>query len=239
MSLLVARIYKAYISAEKLYGVFKMMTFQKQFLVLAAVLAAALMFLAPAAEARPVTYAQGWMFMQSNDPFMNSAMAIYSPTARLGIGPVVEHWRDSDTNFAGAQFNALIRRWNSPDSQANFYFLSSAGQAFRNDDTGAAVNAGIEADWENRRFFTSFENRVTLADDIKKEYTQKARLGVAPYIAEYGGFHTWLMLQVDHRPEDNENFTVTPLIRMFKGPWLGEAGVNSQGGLLFNTVISF
>lgn len=192
-----------------------------------------------AAQARPVAYADGWMFMQSNDPFMNSATMIYSPTARLGIGPVLEHWRAPDVNFAGLQFNALIRRWNGADSQGNLYFLSSAGRASGKNGTGAALNAGIEADWEDRRFYISFENRATLADDIRKEYTQKARVGVAPYVAEYGGIHTWLMLQADHRPEDRDSFTVTPLVRVFKGPWLGEAGISDKGGVLFNTTIIF
>lgn len=215
-----------------------MLFLRKSFLIFA-ILLTVVGGAAKTALARPVTYAGGWMLMQMNDPFMNSAMAIYSPTARLGVGPVFEHWRDLDANFAGVQVNALLRRWNGPDYQGNFYLLSSFGRASGNGNAGAAANVGIEADWENRRWFTSFENRVTMAEDITREYTQKGRIGVAPYIAEYGSLHTWLMLQVDHRPEDRDEVTVTPLVRVFKGAWLGEAGINNKGGVMFNTTFTF
>ena len=59
--------------------------------------------------------------------------------------------------------------------------------------------------------------------DYIEQYLQ---IGVAPYIGEYGDLHTWLMLEIDHRPSDPDSITATPLVRFFKGPLLVEAGYN-------------
>jgi len=97
----------------------------------------------------------------------------------------------------------------------------------------------IAADWENRRFFTSYENRYTEAGEIDDFYQQSARVGFAPYEGDYGDLHTWLMLQVEHMPEADNNFTVTPLVRLFKDVHLFEAGMNNRGEVLFNYVLRY
>lgn len=73
---------------------------------------------------------------------------------------------------------------------------------------------------------------------------QSARVGLAPYVAEFGALHTWLMLQVDQRPqalidEGMEEFTVTPLLRFFKGPVLIEIGWSTNNEALFNFTYRF
>jgi hypothetical protein len=193
-----------------------------------------------AAEARPISYAGGWMFMSSNDQFENDASAIYSPTATIGIGPFIDHYRDTDGELAGLEFNWLAKRWNNTDSQGNLYFLSGIGDANDNGRERPGGFAGIEADWESRRFYTSYENRYTAAGEaVRQEFQQKARVGIAPYVAESGSLHSWLMLQVDHFPEDKDPWTVTPLIRVFKGAYLAEAGVSDNGRFLLNLMITY
>lgn len=196
--------------------------------------------LAGTAQARPVSYKDGWMAMTMNDPWSNSAMLLYSPTATTAIGPFIEHYRDTDGELAGLQFNWLAKRWNNPDSQGNIYLLTGAGMA--NDDGDARMGGyiGTELDWEDRRYYISYENRYTAAgEDVKEEYQQKARIGIAPYVAEFGSLHTWLMLQVDHMPEDKDHVTLTPLVRLFKGPVLGELGISNHGETLFSLTATF
>ena len=43
------------------------------------------------------------------------------------------------------------------------------------------------------------------------------RIGWAPYEGSYGELHTWLMLQVEHLPENDDTTIITPLLRLFKG----------------------
>lgn len=200
--------------------------------------------LSASALARPVSYADGWSVMQMNDADMHSAHVSYSPTARYSIGYTAEYWRDEDWQFQGGQFNYLAKRWNNPASQGNLYLQSGAGIAYSDyqafdHKTEPAGFIGITADWEDRRYFTSYENRYTHAGDIDTFFMQKARVGIAPYEGDYGDLHTWLMLQVDHNPGNADNFTVTPLVRLFKGDTLAEAGISNKGQILFNLTLNY
>ena len=194
--------------------------------------------------ARPVSYPGGWTLMQMNDVMSHSLHLHYSPTARYSLGYKGEYFREDDWQFHGAQLNYLLTRFNQPKAQANIYLKSAMGVAYSDkgvfeNKTHAAGFAGIAADWENRRFFSSYENRGIYAGDISKQFSQKARIGIAPYVGDYGDVHTWLMLQVDHVPSAEDELTITPLVRFFKGADLMEAGVNNNGKILFNYVHRF
>jgi len=196
------------------------------------------------AIARPVSYPGGWTFMTMNDGDKNSAHIHYSPTAKTSVGYKFEYWRDKEFTLNAVQMNNLLKRWNQKHSQANLYLKSGLGIAYSDDgdfdgETSAAGFTGIAADWENRRFFTSYENRYTEAGEIDDFYQQSARVGFAPYEGDYGDLHTWLMLQVEHMPEADNNFTVTPLVRLFKDVHLFEAGMNNRGEVLFNYVLRY
>lgn len=208
------------------------------------VICIAMLGISSAALSRPVSYPGGWTMMQMNDLDAHSVHVHYSPTAKYSIGYKTQYWRDEDWQFHGAQLNYLVKRWNAPASQANFYLKSGAGVAYSDyqsfdGKTEPAAFTGIALDWEDRRWFTSYENHLLYAGDIEKHFTQKARVGVAPYIGGYGDLHTWLMLQVDHNPKENDEITLTPLVRFFKGEYLAEAGVSDDGDVLFNWVIRF
>jgi hypothetical protein len=196
------------------------------------------------ADARPVSYPGGVTVMLNNDGDKNTAHVHYSPTAKTSIGYKVEYWRDKEFILNAIQMNNLLKRWNKKDSQANIYLKSGLGVAYSDkgdfdSETEAAGFTGIAADWENRRFFTSYENRYTEAGKIDDFYSQSARVGWAPYEGDYGDLHTWLMLQVEHMPEAEDNFTVTPLVRLFKGVHLFEAGMNTRGEALLNYVLRY
>ncbi len=195
-------------------------------------------------QARPVSYPGGWTLMLMNDGFRNSAHVHYSPTVRTSLGYRFEYWRDKEFTLNAVQMNNLLKRWNNPDSQASLYLKSGVGVAYSyagefDGETSAAGFAGIAADWENRRYFVSYENRYTEAGKIDDFFQQSARVGWAPYKGDYDDLHTWLMLQVKHVPEADDDFTVTPLVRFFKYVHLIEAGVNNRGEVLFNYVFRY
>ncbi len=195
-------------------------------------------------QARPISYPGGWTVMAMNDGDSNSLHTHYTPDPRYSVGVLNQYWRDKEYVLNALQFNYLAKRWNGPGSQANLYLKSGVGVASGLDgeldgENSAAGFAGIAGDWETRRWFTSYENRYVDAGDLDNFYTQKARVGVAPYVGDYGDLHTWLMVEVAHKPEDDDPFTVTPLVRLFKGPVLTEAGMSLDGKVLFNFVYRF
>lgn len=178
--------------------------------------------------------------MQMNDHNKNTLHVHYSPKYDISVGYKAMYMRDTEAQIHGVQMNNLLARNNTKESQANLYIKSGVGVAEDDGSTRPVGWTGIAGDWETRRYFTSYENNVTYANDIEESFSQKARVGIAPYVGGYGDLHTWLMLQVEHHPGDkDENFVVTPLVRMFKGPYLGEVGVSHKGDALFNWVVRF
>lgn len=195
-------------------------------------------------SARPVSYPGGWTVMQANDADKHSLHLHYSPTKDYSIGYKAEYWRDEDWQFHGLQLNNLIKRWNGQASQANFYLKSGLGVAYSDYQAfdhrlEPAAFTGIALDWEDRRYFTSYENHLYYAGDIDRFYHQSARVGIAPYIGNYGDLHTWLILQVDHAPADRDKITFTPMVRLFKSETLVEAGMSDNGDILFNFILRY
>ena len=204
----------------------------------------ALLLFSISAQSRPVSYPTGWTVMTMNDGDRFSTHIHYSPTVFYSVGYKAEYWREDEFQVHALQINNLIKRWNKRHSQANLYLKSGAGIAISdlgqfNNQVDPVFYTGIAADWETRRYFVSYENRATVSSEITDNFRQKARLGIAPYIAEFGKIHTWLMLEARHAPEADEKFIVTPLIRLFKGPGLFELGYSSNENLLLNYVHRF
>ena len=177
--------------------------------------------------------------MLMNDSDSNSSHIHYSPTPKYSVGWRHEYFRNSQTHVDTAQINYLAKRWNKKASQANIYLKSGAGVAYDSGNTNAAAFAGIAADWEDRRSFISYENRFFYAGDLEKFAKHTARIGIAPYIGDHGDLHTWLMLQAEYDAGKDDNFSATPLIRLFKNTSLIEVGYNLDDGALFNFVQRF
>lgn len=205
-----------------------------------AILAAALLF-AEAAYARPVSYPGGWTLMQRNNGNRSAIHAHYSPTAFDSIGVYIEKNWDEDVIFTGLQYNRLVKRFNGPSSQANIYAKAGIGQADPFGSDGAELAGFVEfaADWETRRWFTEY--RLRAADFAGNESVHhSARLGVAPYIGDYGDLHTWFMVDVQNHPDGEKPITTTPLIRLFKGVQMIELGYTvEENEWLANWIVRF
>ncbi len=182
--------------------------------------------------------------MTKNDGDMYSGHIHYSPTAWYSVGYRGEHWRADNYYLHALAMNNLLKRWNGPASQANLYLKSGVGFAYSDkgafdDEYEPLLYTGLSADWEDRRYFVGHEFRLLYADEIEKSFEQHARLGFAPYIGEYGDLHTWVMLKLSHHPESEDSFTLTPLLRFFKGVHLLEVGVSESGDFMMNGIIRF
>jgi len=185
---------------------------------------------AETAFARPVSYAGGWTLIEETDRQSTSGLIHYSPTSQYSLGLKVDWDRKQDIIFTGLQGTWLAKRWFGEDYQANLYFWGAAGLAQGIDDNEGGDNAGAQigvmADWETRRWFLGYRASARDYGDLDASAMQAARIGYAPYEGDTGDLHTWLMLEVDHRPDNDEPFGVTPLVRFFYGSALFEAGWN-------------
>lgn len=187
--------------------------------------------LVPQAQARPVSYPGGWTLMQEHNGEHSHALLHYTLTPQDAVGFLAEVNWEEDTRLFGGQYNRLVRRWNGKGSQANVYVKAALGvlDPFDADaGTGAGGFLAVSADWETRRWFLAWDSRV-MEYGGGADTAHVARVGVAPYVADYGELHTWLMLEVSHRPDARgERELVTPLVRLFKGTHLVEVGFTPQ-----------
>jgi hypothetical protein len=194
----------------------------------------ALSSLATAAQARPVTYPGGSMSMTEVDGSFVITQVDHTIDRHLAVGAYALTEPEGDRNSAGVIANALLMRRNTEDSQANIYLVGGIGPSWVRKasgpgrDTKASGFAGVEADWETRRFFVGASAKVSIVgNDVEGGW--RTRLGVAPYVANSGSLHTWLMIQAGRSAIPGRKTEITPLIRLFKGPVLAEAGVSHRG----------
>ena len=204
----------------------------------------AAIFLTNTVETRPISYPGGWTLMQMNDFNRHSVHAHYSPSSSYSLGYRGEYWRQKEWQFHGIQFNYLIKRLNTPKSQANFYLKNATGLAlsdYKNIESKIepSLFSGISLDWEDRQYYISYENRLNYSPTINNIFLQKARVGFAPYIGKYGDLHTWFMFQVENIPKSKDKIIYTPMLRLFKGDYLMEAGLSNHRDFMFNFIKRF
>lgn len=177
--------------------------------------------------------------MTMNDQNANSSHIHYSPSPRYSVGWRQEYLREPGAHVSSLQVNNLLKRWNKSSEQANLYLKSGLGVGRNDGEYGIAAFTGLAADWETRRYFTSYENRFFTADEIDSFTRHKARIGIAPYIGDYGDLHTWLMVEAEYDTGKEDDFTLTPLVRFFKGTTMIEAGYSFDDTVQFNFIQRF
>lgn len=189
------------------------------------------------AHARPVSYPGGKTAIVNVGSKETSSLLHYTFDAKTSVG-LRSILRDGfRTTIQAVEVNHLAWRDNGEDHQANLYLRGGLGiaalkQTGQPVDFKPVVYAGIAADWENRKYFISYENRFETIGGHNASFNQAARVGFAPYVGEYGDLHTWLMLELRHHPQDAAgSFSVKPLVRLFKGVHLVELGVTSRGDI--------
>ena len=115
--------------------------------------------------------------------------------------------------------------------------LSSELRSKRDADEGLFL--GVSGDWETRRYFVSATAEHGESGRFGEFSMFHGRLGIAPYVANTGALHTWIMVEGLHRPESTEALTARAILRFFKGPALLEIGVDDQGEPLLNYIHRF
>jgi len=165
------------------------------------------------AQARPISYPEGWTLMGQSNWEKNRIHLHYSPTSSYSLGVVSEDFKNSNRKDFGFQLNNLLFRKNTSKSQTNVYSMIGLGLAKED----------------------SYELNKTLRFD-DGSFHQEGRVGVAPYLAEFGSIHTWLMLQAQHHPEEAQEVRIAPIIRLFKDQFLFELGLDSEKDFIFNFI---
>jgi hypothetical protein len=196
--------------------------------VIRLIAAVALLLLSVSSTARPISYTGGLTLIEESDRQSTSVLVHFTPAHQWSIGVRGEHNRDQAYALYTLHPTWLARRWFGKNHQGNLYLHGGVGIATGVDGNplgdDIAAHGGVMADWETRSLFASYRSRYLDAGHFGAQFVHAARAGFAPYIGKTGDLHTWLMLEIDHRPSERTSMTATPLIRFFKGPVLLELG---------------
>jgi len=175
-------------------------------------------------SAHPVIFKNGKVFWVSQTPSFNDIRFGVSQTSNWLIGGRVLEDRKSNETFALINNNYLAKRWNSRNSQANIYLLSSVGVNTRNSKSMGTF--GVHGDWENRQLMVM---QMLEYYSHTSSWVSSSRFAYSPYTVDYSKMSTWLIAQ--YRIEYNNDqfsYMFIPVVRFFKGNYLLEIGSNGD-----------
>jgi hypothetical protein len=181
--------------------------------------------------------------MTWNQPHLNDTMVIYSFARRFAAGGTYMRMdmEDEEMKAVVPQLNALVHRWNGLEYQANIYAVGGFGTyeidngVNRREKTTAM--AGLEADWESRRYYLSSKATGLFPNFDANTYVQTYRAGIAAYPSRFDEMSAWLILDVQHVNRREREVTVTPVIRTFYRNVLTEVGASFTGDWMLNFMI--
>ncbi len=175
-------------------------------------------------SAHPVIFKNGKVFWVSQTPSLNDIRFGVSQTSNWLIGGRVLEDRKSNETFALINNNYLAKRWNSRNSQANIYLLSSVGVNTKNSKSMGTF--GVHGDWENRQLMVM---QMLEYYSHTSSWVSSSRFAYSPYTVDYSKMSTWLIAQ--YRIEYNNDqfsYMFIPVVRFFKGNYLLEIGSNGD-----------
>ena len=77
------------------------------------------------------------------------------------------------------------------------------------------------------------------SETVDSTIMQKARFGLAPYLAGYGALHTWLMYELHNMPEYEDALISNFILRLFKSTNLLELGIDQNKNTTLNFIKRF
>ncbi|MCJ8277932.1 MAG: hypothetical protein HRT44_01655 [Bdellovibrionales bacterium] len=190
----------------------------------------------------PTSFKGSKGIMGYHSPLLTHNQINYSAEYWWAIGVhhiSVPNLKNKSATFATSNF--LLKRWNGDNYQANLYGVIGAGQSDLTNKSEAAGFGLIQFDIEDREYYF-LAKHMNLVTDKKSDFYQNViRLGIAPYIADFDGIHSWLILEWQEsvindlqRVDD-----LTPFLRIFYKNLLFEVGQSFNGITRFNYIVHF
>ncbi len=159
-----------------------------------------------ATVARPVSYTGGWTVVEESDRQSSSALVHYSPVSNYVTGAQDGDQSGCRLRHFSVHPTVLAKRWFGADYQGNLYFHGGVGLASGiNQQPGIEIiwrfYGGVMADWETRTLFVGYRNRYLDAGELCQPiHRRRSEPALLPIEGDSGDLHTWLMLEIDHRP---------------------------------------
>ena len=195
-------------------------------------------FIGSAYAGPPMGFKDAAMVMGESSSSTKDWMVNYSftPSDALGVG--YHLWKGDGkvpgmrVEHSGVSYTRLLKRWNTPGSQANIWFGVDAGSvtdALNFSGTKLGVMPSVQADWETTRLYAlAFASTLRMRGGPQYD-TFKAQAGFSFFEAEYDEWQPWLVVEVKHMPGMYVKPEVTPFLRVISNSLYIELGANLQG----------
>lgn len=138
------------------------------------------------------------------------------------------------------QINHLLKRWNAPESQGNFYVGLGGGSSLYSvgpsQIQGNVTLGFLQADWETRELYFMIDHQ-NFSTNAPHTQVTRARVGIAPYLTDFDQQSAWMILetaQFDHQPLD-----VRGILRLYYKNILYEIGGSMRGQAIVNLMTHF
>lgn len=191
------------------------------------------------ANAHPVAYQGSTGFMGYYSKGMTDVEINHS--LRYWFAPAVQMLRftegASSPDYFLGKLNFLLFRKNAEDYQANVYVHGGAGYSRLQERS--IFHTGVTADAENRRLYSLVEWNILQNSRFTEQRWWKARVGFAPYIANFDGIHSWVILEANQQSTGNTKVEFVPTLRFFYQNLLWEIGSSLSGEVHLNHIIHF
>lgn len=193
-------------------------------------------------HAHPVSYQGSKGIMGYHSPIVSHNQINYSFKHWFAAG--VHHIRrptldNKYGNFASTNF--LLKRWNGERLQANIYANIGLGHSKLGDTSKAAGLGLIQFDIEDRDYYF-LAKHLQIYNDNRSDFAQTiVRAGISPYVVNYNGIHSWLILELQNADFNGSRDVtdLTPFIRIFYKNFLFEIGQSFDGISKFNYIAHF
>ena len=179
-------------------------------------------------SAHPVIFKNGKVFWVTQSENFNDIRFGISKTSNWLIGGRLLEDRKNDEAFVLINNNFLAKRWNSRNSQANLYLLTSVGLNTKNSEPMGSL--GIHGDWENRQIMVM---QMLEHFSHNSSIVATTRIAYSPITVDYSKLSTWLIAQYRIEYKDQEySYMFIPVVRLFKKNYLFELGLNGDDTFL-------
>jgi hypothetical protein len=200
------------------------------------------------ASAAPMGFQDSWMSMGDISANWRELYANYAVSATDAFGVDNTYMRSDNKaltlELSELTYTRLVKRWNLPDAQANFWFVTGIGQAWTRDrttgmsETRAMISPGIQFDYETTRIYFAAMSRFYRASGINHDF-DAVRGGFSFYETEYDETQPWFVLEARRMHDLSQKVEVTPMLRLVNRSYFVEAGINNSGRPRFNFMYIF
>ena len=155
-------------------------------------------------------------------------MLNYSPKVGHAFGVEVMRMsgkNEDATTLTGLNYTGLIKRWNMPAAQANFWFNGSIGEA-HGLYSGFSYTPSLQFDYETTRLYFLAKTRLIRAPHMNYD-TAAIQAGFSFYEAGFDETQPWFVFEAKTMRNTEPALQITPALRLINKSYFLEFGVTN------------